>query len=83
MMAETTRKIISIIASEMKLDPASLDNDSKLDTLNIESLDMVNILFKVEETFDVYVPFDQTDNRPNTIGDIVAGVDKLLAEKTA
>jgi acyl carrier protein len=83
MMAETTKKIVSIIAAEMKLDPASLDNDTKLDTLNIESLDMVNILFKVEETFDVYVPFDQTDNRPTTIGDIVTGVDKLLAEKAA
>ncbi len=82
-MADTAQKIIDIIASEMKIDPAGLSVDTQLAPLNIESLDMVNILFKVEETFDVYVPFDQTENRPTTIGDIVAGVEKLLAEKVA
>ncbi|MCW5774005.1 MAG: acyl carrier protein [Rhodospirillaceae bacterium] len=74
-------KIFDIVAKEARLDRASLTLDTKLEDLKIESLDMVQILFGIEDAFDVYVPQDDQSFKLATLRDVVDGVKKLIAAK--
>lgn len=47
----------------------------------MESLDIVQILFGIEDTFDVYVPTENQQLRTATLGDLCDGVKTLLAAK--
>ncbi len=78
---EIRDKIFDIFAKEAKLDRDSLTLDAKLEDLDIESLDMVQILFGIEETFDVYVPQDDESFKLETMRDVVDGVKDLVAQK--
>ena len=76
---EIREKVFDIFAKEAQLDRETLTTESVLDDLNIESLDMVQILFGIEETFDVYVPQEEVENL-KTMGDVIAGIKDLLAK---
>jgi acyl carrier protein len=78
---EIRDKIFDIFAKEANLDRGSLTLDAKLEDLNIESLDMVQILFGIEEAFDVYVPQDDDSFKLETMRDVVEGVKNLMAQK--
>ncbi len=78
---EIRDKIFDIFAKEANLDRESLTLDAKLEDLDIESLDMVQILFGIEEAFDVYVPQDDDSFKLETMRDVVEGVKDLMAQK--
>ena len=78
---EIQAKIFDIVAKEARLDRASLTLETKLEDLKIESLDMVQILFGIEDAFDVYVPQDDQSFKLSTLRDVVDGVKKLVAAK--
>jgi len=78
---EIQNKIFDIFAKEARLDRDSLSLDQNLEDLNLESLDMVQILFGIEDTFDVYVPQDDDSFKLETMRDVVDGVKQLIAEK--
>jgi acyl carrier protein len=82
-MADIADRIIDIIAKEAKLDRAKLSLDTRLDELKIESLDLVQILFAIEDEFDVYVPYNDEAYKLDTLRDVVDGVNRLIAEKQA
>ncbi|MBK6802806.1 phosphopantetheine-binding protein [Novosphingobium sp.] len=52
-------EILDIIAHEAKLDRAALVPGATMESLGIPSLDMVEILFEVEERFGIYVPMGE------------------------
>ena len=80
-MAAIPESIMDIIAKEAKLDRARLTLDTRLDELKIESLDLVQILFAIEDQFDVYVPYNDESYKLETLRDVVDGVTRLIAEK--
>ena len=49
-------QFLDIIADCAKIDRALLVPSATMESLGIPSLDMVDILFEIEEKFDVYVP---------------------------
>jgi acyl carrier protein len=78
---EIREKIFDIIAKEARIDRGTLTLETKLEDLKIESLDMVQILFGIEDTFDVYVPQDDQSFKLSTLKDVVDGVKRLVAAK--
>jgi acyl carrier protein len=78
---EIRDKIFDIIAKEARLDRGTLSLDIKLEDLKIESLDMVQILFGIEDAFDVYVPQDDQSFKLSTLKDVIEGVKRLVAAK--
>jgi acyl carrier protein len=76
-------KIFDIFAKEARLDRATLSLDTNLREQKIESLDMVQILFAIEDTFDVDVPQGEGNFKLETMRDVVEGVKGLVAEKAA
>ena len=75
------RTIFDIVAGERKLDPATLTLDSRLEELNIESVDLVEIIFAIEDEFDINIPQDEDDFKLETMRDIVDGVRRLIAQR--
>ncbi|MEM6933650.1 MAG: phosphopantetheine-binding protein [Pseudomonadota bacterium] len=86
MSDEVTPKIIEIIAEQAMMEPSQVSADSSLEDLGLDSLALVEVVFGIEEAFDVSVPFDA--NKPDDPGfdisnvqAIVDGVRKLIADK--
>jgi acyl carrier protein len=83
-MSEVATKIIEIIAKEMKTEPGKITLESSLEDLKIESLDVVQIVFAIEEAYDITIPNDkdyELNTTLKTVGDIVKGVERLVAQK--
>lgn len=53
-----TARVIAIIADQAMIDLADISADTALADLNLDSLVMVEIVFALEEAFDVTVPFN-------------------------
>jgi acyl carrier protein len=81
-------RVIAIIAEQAVLEPSDVTLDSTLDDLGIDSLGVVESIFAIEEEFDISIPFnanepDQSDFDISTVAAIVAGIERLIAEKVA
>ncbi len=80
-------KVIAIIAEQAVLEPSDVTLDSTLEDLGIDSLGLVESIFAIEEEFDITVPFNanepqQSDFDISNVAAIIAGIEKLTAEKT-
>lgn len=78
--------IFEIVAKQAKTDPATLGRGTKLTDLDLQSIDVVELVFAIEEKFDIQVPYSPSDQNTagisfDTVGDIVDAVDKLVAEQ--
>ena len=77
--------VVEIISAKMSPPPeTALKPEDKLDDLGIASLDVVEIIFDIEERFDIEVPYNanQTDGADfKTVGDVVTAVEELVAAK--
>ena len=82
-MDEVQEKIFDIIAKERRLDRSTLTLETRLEDINVESVDLVEIIFAIEDEFDIDVPQEEDAFQLETMGDIVAGVRRLIAEKQA
>lgn len=78
--------IMEIIASQAKVDVAALKQDTKLSDLNLQSIDIVELVFALEDKFDITVPYNPSDLNSagvsfETVGDVVDAVKRLEAEQ--
>ena len=78
---DIANKIFDIVAKEKRLDRQTLSLDTKLEDIEIESVDLVEIIFAIEDEFDIDIPQDESDFKLETMRDIVDGVKRLIAEK--
>ncbi|QQS40084.1 MAG: acyl carrier protein [Acidobacteriota bacterium] len=80
MNSEIAEKTISVIADFKEIDKNSISVDTKLEDLEMDSLDALNLVFELEEAFDITIP-DEQASETKTIGEMVEGIEKLLAMK--
>ena len=85
-MAGLESDVIEIIAKQVNRDPATVKRDDRLADLDIQSLDVAEIVFAIEEKFDIEVPYNANDTNAagisfDTVGDVVDGIAKLVAKK--
>ena len=71
-------RVIQCIAKTQHLDASKITLDSTFEELGIDSLDGINILFALENEFEVNVP-DDAAKQVRTIRDLAEGVQKLMA----
>ena len=74
--AELTERVRGIIATAQHLPPEKVTADSTFEELGIDSLDGINILFAVENEFNVNIPDDAAQNI-RSVRDVVDGISKL------
>jgi acyl carrier protein len=74
---ELSQRVLSIIAETQRKDPAQVAIDSSFEELGIDSMDGVNIVFALENEFDINVPDEEVKNI-RSVRDMVEGVRKLV-----
>ncbi|MDR3424592.1 MAG: acyl carrier protein [Alphaproteobacteria bacterium] len=76
-------EILDIVAQKALIDRSKLTPDVKLADLNVSSLDMVEVVFALEDKFGVQLPFNANTSATDirTVGDVIAMVEKQLAGK--
>lgn len=87
MASDVRDRVIQIIAEQAVLEVADVKPEATLESLGIDSLGLVELIFAIEEAFDISVPFNA--NEPSetqgfdisTVGSIIAAVEKLVAEQ--
>ena len=81
-MASVESDIFEIIAEKAAVARDKIVGTASLQELEIESLDVVEIIFAVEEKFDIHVPFNANDQELefDTVSDVVKAVEALIAE---
>ncbi|MCA0203207.1 MAG: acyl carrier protein [Proteobacteria bacterium] len=77
------RRVIAILAAQALREPSGLTREMSLESLGIDSLGMAEILFAIEEAFDVQVPFNANDPGAtrdlSTVGGICDAVEALVS----
>ncbi len=63
-------KILEFIHSEAQDKSVAFDMTTPIETVKIDSIDVINVVFKVEEAFKVSIDLPQ-DSKFETIGDFV------------
>ncbi|MCT4641696.1 MAG: acyl carrier protein [Bacteriovoracaceae bacterium] len=67
---ETQEKVIKIVSEATKVEAANIKADTNfVDDLNLDSLDMVEMMMKMEEEFGIEIPEDKTEDL-KTISDV-------------
>jgi acyl carrier protein len=76
-IAERTRKVI---AKHLRVDVDKVPPDATFEQLGMDSLDSVNLLFEVEDEFDISID-DQEAKAITSVPQMVQGIEVLLARK--
>jgi acyl carrier protein len=82
MQDELTKRIIAVIAATQHIDEGKITVDSTFQELGIDSLDGINILFALENEFDINIP-DDAAREIRGVREMVEGVRKLVEMKQA
>ena len=79
----TLERLQALLARDFELAPAVLVAEATLESLDIDSLRMIEILFSVEDAFGITVSAEQAEIRArvHTLGDLARYVDELVAAK--
>tara|TARA_A100000164_G_C21336919_1_gene509188 strand:+ start:14 stop:277 length:264 start_codon:yes stop_codon:yes gene_type:complete len=81
-MTSVESDIFEIIADKAEVEREKVISNASLEELEIESLDVVEIIFAIEEKFDIHVPFNANDQdlEFDTVGDVVKAIENLIKE---
>lgn len=79
-MSTTIETLQSILEKEHAIEPERVTPDATLESLGLDSLDLIELLFEVEETFNIRMPQDGGSALKMTkVQDVVASIDQILA----
>jgi acyl carrier protein len=69
-----------IISKQVGVPFDHLSPQSRLETIGVESLDIIEIVFALEEKYKIAIPFNANDSHPafETVGQVADAVKKLL-----
>jgi acyl carrier protein len=81
-MADIAHEVSEVIAARMRSVDRSVRLSDTLDSLGLESLDVLEIAFDLEQRFDIEIPFNaNTKFEFDTVGALVQAIERLVAEK--
>jgi acyl carrier protein len=81
-MDEVAADTMAIIAKRLPADRHDLSMTDRLEDLGIDSFTAVEMIFDLEEKFDVQISFNANENMTGlvTVGDVVAAIKKLVGK---
>lgn len=75
-------RVLKTIATSKRIPLERVTIESEFEELGIDSMDAVEILFALENEFDISIPDDEVRQVRN-VRQMVSGIDKLVAAKSA
>src|SRR5215469_15321531 len=82
MSDDLTQRVLKVIATSKRIPLETVTIDSEFQQLGIDSMDAVEILFALENEFEISIPDDEVRNVRN-VRQMCEGVDRLVAAKAA
>jgi acyl carrier protein len=82
MSDELTQRVLKVIATSKRIPLETVTIESDFQQLGIDSMDAVEILFALENEFDISIPDDEVRTVRN-VRQMAEGVEKLVAAKAA
>ncbi len=73
---DTKKKVISIIGEKLSIDTSTVNEEATLQSLGADSLDMVEIIMKIEEQFDIEINDEKAESLKN-VKDVIDYVQTL------
>jgi acyl carrier protein len=70
--------ILDVIAKEGLIEREDIKPEATLETLGIESMDVVMVLMGIEEKLDAYLPMDNDLASARNMSEFVAAIDEAL-----
>jgi acyl carrier protein len=83
-MNDVAADTIAIIAKRVPPERHNLQPTDRLDELGIDSFNAVEMIFDLEEKFDIQISYNSNDARPEfqTVGDVIAAITKLVGSRS-
>ena len=81
MSDELIQRVLKVIATSKRIPLETVTIDSEFQDLGIDSMDAVEILFALENEFDINIPDDDVRTVRN-VRQMCEGVEKLVAAKS-
>jgi len=82
MSDDLIQRVLRVIASSKRIPPETVTIDSDFAQLNIDSMDAVEILFALENEFEISIP-DDAVRQVRSVRQMCEGIDGLLAKRNA
>jgi acyl carrier protein len=81
-MASAAEDIVEMITGRISPTSGALQLSEPLDKLGLDSMQVVELIFDIEEKFDINLPVNANmDIESKTVGDLIQAVDQLVAAK--
>jgi acyl carrier protein len=80
MNSETVERTIAVIAKFKNIPNENITVETALNDLGMDSLDGLNLIFELEEEFDILIPDDEALTM-KSVGEMVSGIEHLLNSK--
>ena len=75
----SSERIIAAIARGKNMPVEKISMDSTFEELEVDSLDALNIVFEVEEEFDIQIPDDKV-REFRTVRQVVDALDEIVSQ---
>ena len=80
--------VIEILAEQALLETKDVRDNSSLESLGIDSLALVEVIFSLEESFDITIPFNANDPGStnfdiSSVSSVVSAVESIIESSTS
>ena len=76
------RQLVDLFAADGMVDRAAMKSDATLESLGIQSVDIMMVLMSVEEKFGIYIPIDEKLAEAKNFKDFIGHlIDRIAAER--
>ena len=82
-MSTVAEDLREILTEKFSVPAENIRPDAKLSELGLDSLDLIEVLFEVEEKFDIRIPQDGPALRTGTMQDLLETITQLVGAKEA
>ena len=80
-MTDVVNRVKDILAEECAVDRAALLDDAKLEDVGISSVDMVQVMFAIEEAFGISIEQEDMSLDIETVGEVTSAIQRLVADR--
>lgn len=83
-MSDVASDVVAIIQKKARVERPKIELTDRLEELGLESLDAVEMIFDLEEKFDVQIPYNANNPRTefDTVGEVVRAIQELVDKKS-
>ena len=81
-MVSVADDIVQMITARTTHTGGTIDLSESLDNLGLDSMEVISLIFDIEEKFDIQIPVNANlDIESKTLSDLIQAVDQLVAAK--